>query len=389
MGENRIGVAIIGSTGSIGVQTLEVIDMFQDRFKVVGLTTNRNIETLVRQISRYKPKYVYIASEEGRYKIKKEVSGIEIRDQKEIIKSEEVQFVVIGVPGFDSVEPTIEAVKAGKRVAVASKEAILCGGKFIFSLAESTGAKILPIDSEHSSLWKILNKYGKKNIKKIYITASGGPFLNLSKSDLENVKVEDALKHPVWRMGEKITIDSANLMNKAFEIIEASYLFDLPVDIIAVKVHPEAIIHSAVEYRDGTMIMSAHYPDMRIPIMYSLLYDREFEVPFSIPEVWGGSYRFMDPDTERFPAILLGWRCSKYPLPCVLVSADDIAVNLFLQKKIRFTDIFKIVDGTITYFERIIDTVSINDLGDVLKLSKEAKRTALKIAERFVMNSDS
>lgn len=385
MEDNKIGVAIIGSTGSIGLQTLEVIDMFQDRFKVVGLSTNRNIETLVKQINKYKTKYVYIASEEGRYKLEKE--GVEIRDQKEIVRSEEVQIVVIGVPGFDSVEPTIEAVRCGKKVAVASKEAILCGGKFLFSLAESTGAKILPIDSEHSSLWKILNKYGKKNIKKVYITASGGPFLNLSKSDLESVEVEDALKHPVWRMGEKITIDSANLMNKAFEIIEASYLFGIPVDTISVKVHPEAIVHSAVEYKDGTIIMSAHYPDMRIPIMYSLLYDVEFEVPFSIPGVWGESFRFLDPDTEKFPAVSLGWRCSKYPLPCVLVSADDIAVNLFLQKKIRFTDIFKIVDRTIAHFEKIIDTVSINDFSDILKLSKEAKRVALEMSETGTFNN--
>lgn len=384
MEDNKIGVAIIGSTGSIGVQTLEVIDIFGDRFKVVGLTANRNVETLIKQINKYKPKYVYIASEEGRHRLEKEFSGIEIKDQKDIVRSEEVHIAVIGVPGFDSVEPTLEAVKCGKKVAVASKEAILCGGKFLFSLAKSTGAKILPIDSEHSSLWRILSKYGKRNIRNVYITASGGPFWNLSKADLEHMSVEDALKHPVWRMGKKITVDSANLMNKAFEVIEASYLFDIPPDIISVKVHPEAIVHSAVEYKDGTTIMSAHYPDMRIPIMYSLMYDQEFEVPFTIPQIWDKPFRFFDPDVEKFPAIFLGWRCSKYPLPCVLVSADDVAVNLFLQRKIRFTDIFRIVDETIKHFEKSVDHIIINGFEDILKLSNEAKNVALMISDDII-----
>ncbi|MCS7213238.1 MAG: 1-deoxy-D-xylulose-5-phosphate reductoisomerase [Candidatus Calescibacterium sp.] len=381
MNRRKKGVAILGSTGSIGRQTLEVIESFKDIFEVVALTANRNIDLIYEQIKKYRPKYFYVASEEFRYEI--EVDGVEFRTQKEIIMSDEVDLVVVGIPGFDSLEPVYESVRCGKKVAVASKEAILCGGKVIFSIAESTKAKILPIDSEHSSLWRIIDKYGKDNIKKVYITASGGPFLNLPKEELEKVKIEDALKHPVWSMGKKITIDSASLMNKAFEVIEASYLFGIPSDIVSVKIHPEAIVHSAVEYKDGTTIMSAHFPDMRIPILYSMLYGDDFEIPFQTPPIWDKPLRFYDPDVEKFPAILFGWRCAEYPMPVVLVSADDVAVELFLENRIKFTDITKIIDETLSYFENYSRSINVDTIEDVFDLSKEAKNRALNIAQKF------
>lgn len=383
----RIRLAILGSTGSIGKQTLEVVECYRDRFEIIALTTGRRVDVLMDQIRKYRPKYVYVASEEGREIIKRNSVGVELKEQDEIISSDEVDTVVIGIPGFDSVKPVIEAAKSGKKIAVASKEAILCGGGMLFSIAKATNAKIVPIDSEHSSLWRILARYGRKNIKRVYITASGGPFLNLQASELENVKAEEALKHPVWNMGKKITIDSANLMNKAFEVIEASYLFDIPAEIISVKIHPEAIVHSAVEYKDGTTVMAAHFPDMRIPIMYSLFHDEDFEVPFHVPHIWDRALRFLEPDVERFPSILLGWRCAKYPLSCVLVCADDVAVQLFLEGKIRFMDIFRIVERTVSHFEKIFESEPgksrISCFEELYSLSEEVKKTSYKIAEEF------
>lgn len=381
----KIRVAVLGSTGSIGRQTLEVIDVHRDRFEVVALTAGRNTKELAEQIRKYKPKYAYAADLE---ELRKLTPHIELKSHEEIVCSEDVDVVVVGIPGFDSVKPVIDAVKSGKKVAVASKEAILCGGELIFSVAKTTGAKILPVDSEHSSLWKILERYGRRNIKRIYITASGGPFFDLPKEMLENVTVEDTLKHPVWSMGKKITVDSASLMNKAFEIIEASYLFEIPPQMMAVKIHPEAIVHSAVEYKDGTIIMSAHFPDMKIPITYSLLHEEDFEIPFEIPDVWSKPLRFLDPDESKFPAISMGWRCARYPLPCVLVAADDVAVDLFLQNKIKFTDIYRIVDQAVSHFEKSVWDRHIKSFEDVLKLSDEVKKVTSEIAKNFIRDSN-
>ena len=383
-------VAILGSTGSVGTQSIEVVDNFRDRFEVVGLCAERNFKVLAEQVLKYKPKYVWISNEkkndfEGELKRRNFDLRFEYIPPSKLVLLDDVDLVVVGIPGFSSVEPVFYAVSGGKEVAVASKEAILCTGSLIFDLAKKNGAKILPVDSEHSSLWKIIDLYPRESIKRVFLTASGGPLWNLPKSEIENAPYEKVIKHPVWSMGTKITVDSASLMNKAFEIIEACYLFSLEPEKVSVKIHPEAIVHSAVELRDGTTIFSSHFPDMRIPIMYAMLYPEIPDLPFEIPSIWDKTLRFFDPDFERFPSLLLGWKCAKLggPFPCILVSADDVAFSYFVEGKIRFWDIYSVVEKTISYFEKNKNLLpsEISTLGDIIKVSDISKQVARNIAE--------
>lgn len=386
-------LVILGSTGSIGRQSLEIVEKFSDRFRVIGLSAKSNIKVLAEQVEKYKPKYVWIP-EEKKSEFEKIVKfrGFEyVSSLRELVSAEDVSFVISGIPGFASVEPVFYAVSSGKKVAVASKEAILCSGELLFSVAKRKKAKILPVDSEHSSLWRILDFYPRYMIKKVMITASGGPFWNSTKSEIENAKLEDALKHPVWNMGVKITVDSAMLMNKAFEIIEACYLFSLAPDDIYVKIHPEAIVHSAVELRDGTIIASAHYPDMRIPIMYAMMYPDVPEIPFEVASIWNKPLHFFDPDFERFPSLLLGWKCAKLgmPFPCILVSADDFTVEKYLNGKIKFGDIYRIVDEVISYFERKKDEIKKpKSFEDIKKVYEETKKITDEVAKKYEENKD-
>jgi 1-deoxy-D-xylulose-5-phosphate reductoisomerase len=383
-------VVILGSTGSVGTQSLEVIDNFRDKFEVVGLCAEKNFRLLAQQVLKYKPKYVWISNEkkndfEKELKEKNFEFKFEYVTPSKMVSFDDVDLVVVGIPGFSSVEPVFWAVSSGKRVAVASKEAILCAGSLIFDLAKKNGAKILPVDSEHSSLWKIIDLYPRESIKRVFLTASGGPLWNLPKSEIENAPYEKVIKHPVWNMGTKITVDSASLMNKAFEIIEACYLFSLEPEKISVKIHPEAIVHSAIELKDGTTIFSSHFPDMRIPIMYAMLYPEIPDLPFELPSIWDKTLRFFDPDFERFPSLLLGWRCAKLggPFPCILVSADDVAFSYFVEGKIRFWDIYSVVEKTISYFEKNKNLLpsEISTLGDIIKVSDISKQVARNFAE--------
>ncbi len=385
-------VAILGSTGSVGTQSIEVIDNFRDRFEVVGLCAEKNFKVLAEQVLKYKPKYVWI-SDERKSDFEKELkernfdSRFEYIQPSRLVALDDIDLVVVGIPGFSSVEPVFYAISSGKDVAVASKEAILCGGSLIFDLAKKNGAKILPVDSEHSSLWKIIDLYPRESIKRVFLTASGGPLWNLPKSEIENAPYEKVIKHPVWSMGAKITVDSASLMNKAFEIIEACYLFSLEPEKVGVKVHPEAIVHSAVELKDGTTIFSSHFPDMRIPIMYAMLYPEIPDLPFEIPSIWDKSLRFFDPDFERFPSLLLGWRCAELggPFPCILVSADDVAFSYFVEGKIRFWDIYCVVEKTISYFEKNRELLpsKVSSLDDIVRVSDISKQVAGNIAKEY------
>ncbi|GBD03422.1 1-deoxy-D-xylulose 5-phosphate reductoisomerase [bacterium HR19] len=383
-------IALIGSTGSIGTQCLQVVDSLPEKFEIIGITAMTNFKLLAKQIIKYKPKYVCIAPEK-RAELERELkessfkANFEYAEIADIVRREEIDLVVVGVPGFASCEPVFNAVQAGKEIAVASKEAILCLGKLLFEEAEKKKAKILPVDSEHSSLWKLIDSYPRENIKKVYITASGGPFWKHDKSKIENAPYEEVIKHPVWNMGVKITVDSALLINKAFEIIEASYLFSIPAEKIGVKIHPEAIVHSAIELKDGTFIMSAHFPDMRIPIMYAMLYPYVEDIPFEIPSIWEKPLNFFEPDFERFPSLLLGWRCAKLkePFPCILVSADEVAVEYFISRKIRFWDIYTIVEKTVSYFEKNRDELPspMMSIEDVKKIYEISKKKAKEIAD--------
>ncbi len=382
-------VAILGSTGSIGKQTLSVIralsqNKAQINFDVVALTSHRNSSGLAEQVEIFKPKYVWI-SEEKRKEFENLVKyrGFEYLAPEEIVSLPGVDLVVVGIPGFMSTKPTMLAVMNGKDVAIASKEAIMCGGELLFSTAKRTGARILPVDSEHSSLWKMIDRY-RNEIKKVYITASGGPFLKSDIKEIENATLEKVLQHPVWNMGVKITVDSALLMNKAFEIVEACYLFSIKPKDIGVKVHPEAIVHSALELKDGTFIMSAHFPDMKIPILYALCYNQTIELPFETPNIWEKPLNFFDPDTEKFPSLLLGWHCAELgqPFPCILVAADDIAVENFINGKIKLIDVYNVVKNTLEYAEKRKEELpKINSFDDIEKIFKISQKIAKEIVD--------
>lgn len=333
-------VAILGSTGSIGRQTLEVISTHPDHFSVIALAAGKNQSLLTRQISRFKPKFVHL-QEKGI-----SLGKVKLLSMEEIASHPEVDIVVVATSGSWGLRPTLAAIEAGKQVALANKESLVMAGEIITARAKKAGLRIRPIDSEHSAIWQCLEGE-KTKPSKIILTASGGPFYNYSRARLSQVTPAQALKHPSWRMGEKVTIDSATLMNKGLEVIEAHWLFEMPIDKINVLIHPQSIIHSMVEFSDGSVKAQLGYPDMRLPISYALSYPERLDNP-KLPRLDWAKIReltFQAPDPKTFPclglAIDAGRRGGTYP--AVLCGADEAAVSLFLSGKIRFTDIPRLI----------------------------------------------
>ena len=336
-------VAVLGSTGSIGRQTLEVISAHPRRFRIIGLAAGKNLDLLTRQISQFKPRFVYfqdkkspLANADGKF-----------LSLEEMASHPEVDIVVMATSGKWGLQPTLAAVRAGKRLALANKESLVMAGELITAEARRNGAKILPVDSEHSAIWQCLEgETGKPT--RIILTASGGPFYNYSQAKLNKVTVEQALKHPSWRMGRKVTIDSATLMNKGLEVIEAHWLFDLPFDSINVLVHPQSIIHSMVEFGDGSVKAQLGCPDMRLPIQYALSYPERLPNP-QLPRLdWENikELSFAPPDLKAFPCLRLAIEAGRQggTYPAVLCGADEVAVELFLSGRIKFTDIARLVE---------------------------------------------
>ena len=341
-------IAILGSTGSIGTQALDVIAQHHDKFEVVALTTNENIELLAQQVTHFQPGYVGITDDKKAVKFK--CCGFtdpEILDGKdsltEIASLPDIDIILIAVVGISGLEPTMEAVRTGKNIALANKETLVAGGHIIMNAAKKTGSKIIPVDSEHSAVFQCLAGCDDpKRIKRIYLTASGGPFRNYDKEELKYVTAEQALKHPNWKMGKKVTIDSSTLMNKGFEVIEARWLFDLPVEQINVVIHPQSIIHSMVEYIDGSIIAQMSRPDMRLPILYALSWPERYEsVIGSLDLLAMGRLTFEEPDTARFPCLNLAYEAARIggTMPAVLNAADEIVVEKFLKNEISFSEI--------------------------------------------------
>ncbi len=336
-------VAVLGSTGSIGRQTLEVISAHPRRFRIIGLAAGKNLDLLTRQISQFKPRFVHfqdkkspLANAQGKF-----------LSLEEMASHPEVDIVVMATSGKWGLQPTLAAVRAGKRLALANKEALVMAGEIITAEAKRNRAKILPVDSEHSAIWQCLEGETGKPAR-IILTASGGPFYNYSPAQLNKVTVEQALKHPSWRMGRKVTIDSATLMNKGLEVIEAHWLFDLPFDSINVLVHPQSIIHSMVEFSDGSVKAQLGCPDMRLPIQYALSYPERLPNP-KLPKLdWEGikELTFAPPDLNRFPCLRLAIEAGRKggTYPAVLCGADEVAVELFLSQRIKFTDIARLVE---------------------------------------------
>ena len=345
-------VAVLGSTGSIGSQTLEIISAHPQRFRIIGLAAGQNLDLLTKQISQFQPKLIHFQDE----KAPLPSAECKFMSLEEMASHPEVDIVVIATSGKWGLKPTLAAIKAGKRLALANKESLVMAGEVITAEARRNKVKILPVDSEHSAIWQCLEgEQGKP--AKIILTASGGPFYNYSPAQLDKVTAEQALKHPSWRMGKKVTIDSATLMNKGLEVIEARWLFDIPFEGINVLVHPQSIIHSMVEFSDGSVKAQLGQPDMRLPIQYALSYPERLPNP-QLPKLnWENikELTFAPPDLESFPCLKLAVEAGKRggTYPAVLCGADEIAVELFLSQHIKFTDIARLVEQTLEEHEAI------------------------------------
>ena len=338
-------IAILGSTGSIGAQTLEVIDHHPSLFEVEVLTANNNSELLIKQAIKYRPNCVVIANEKKYNEVSEALLNFNIKvfagenSLEEVVEMEGIDVVLTSLVGYSGLKPTIAAIKKSKTIALANKETLVVAGKLISQLCLKHKATIFPVDSEHSAIFQCLNGEGHNSLEKIYLTASGGPFRGMSAPELANVTKKEALKHPNWDMGAKITIDSATLMNKGLEVIEAKWLFDLKEEQIEVVVHPQSIIHSAVQFEDGSIIAQLGLPDMKLPIQYALGFPNRIKNSFK-------RFSFMDypsltfekPDLKTFKNLQLSFDAMKKGgnMPCVLNAANEVAVDAFLRDKISF-----------------------------------------------------
>ena len=365
-------IAVLGSTGSIGTQTLEVARANGD-LKIAALAAGRNVKLLEKQIREFSPKVVAVWEEAAATELKNAVSDLDVKIVTgmdgliEISTLPEVEVLVTAIVGMIGIRPTVEAIKAGKDIALANKETLVTAGHIIMPLAREHGVKILPVDSEHSAIFQALNGEHHEQIDKLLITASGGPFRGKKREDLEKVKLEDALKHPNWAMGQKITIDSATLVNKGLEVMEAKWLFQVDLDQIKVVVQPQSVIHSMVQFVDGGIIAQLGTPDMKLPIQYALYYpDRRYLAGERLDFAKLGQITFEEPDMETFLGLPLAMKASQMggSMPTVFNAANERAVSKFLQRKIGFTDIYQIIIESMEHhkvqqqptIEEILDT---------------------------------
>ncbi len=352
-------ILILGSTGSIGVSTLDVVRNFKDSFEIVGLTANSNIELLEKQVREFKPKFIVVRNKNKAEEIKKSLATIcdvlsGDEGLVELTKTCDFDILVSSLVGFSGLAPTIEGIKRGKRIALANKETLVAAGQIVMQLAKQHNAEIIPVDSEHSAIFQCLVGEQNKTIEKLIITASGGPFLNKSIEEIENVTVEEALNHPNWEMGNKITIDSATMMNKGLEVIEAHWLFNLPKDKIDVVVHPQSIIHSMVEFIDGSIKAQLSLPDMKLPIQYALTYPERFKSSFvntnfsTLKEL-----TFFEPNLVKFKCLKLAIDSMEQggTSACILNAANEVAVAKFLNRQIKFTQIPDLIDYSLNNIE--------------------------------------
>ncbi|MCB0730718.1 MAG: 1-deoxy-D-xylulose-5-phosphate reductoisomerase [Ignavibacteriae bacterium] len=352
-------ILLLGSTGSIGVNTLEVIRKFNDIFEVFALTANSNITLLEKQVKEFNPKFVVVKDKNKAKELKNLLNGkcIVLSGSEgliEITKNGDYDILVSALVGFAGLAPTIESIKRGKRIALANKETLVAAGEIVIELAHKYNSEILPVDSEHSAIFQCLVGEENKTIEKLIITASGGPFLRKSFEDLKFVKVEDALKHPNWDMGNKITIDSATMMNKGLEVIEAHWLFNLGKDKIDVVVHPQSIVHSMVEFIDGSIKAQLSMPDMKLPIQYALTYPKRLESAFvdtHFPTL--KELTFFEPDFNKFQCLKLAFDAMTEggTAPCILNAANEIAVDKFLNKEIKFLQIPELIKKSLESIE--------------------------------------
>ena len=380
-------LAILGSTGSIGVNTLDIVRQFPERFQVVSLSAGLNTGLLRQQILQFRPKVVSVLNRELAEALKRDLSSESpeivngIEGLIKVATHPEVDQVVSAIVGAVGLIPTLSAIKTGKTVALANKESLVMAGKIVMEEARRSGVQILPIDSEHSAIFQSLLGHRKETIQRLILTASGGPFLNLPVSKLPDVTVKDALHHPNWEMGKKITIDSASLMNKGLEVIEAHWLFDMPVEKITVQIHPQSIIHSMVEYIDGSVIAQMGIADMRVPISYALSFPNR--LPLSLPGLdlpQKGGLTFQAPDLDRYPCLKLAYQSIKIgeTMPAILNASNEVAVNAFLEGAIKFTEIPLLIQRVMEDH----DVKPVHTVEDILKADHWARERAKTTIER-------
>ena len=384
----RLGVCLLGSTGSIGRQTLEVVAAHPDRLRVVALAARTQVDALQEQVRIFRPELVAIAQDS---------LGISFPDTRvvtgpgglvEAATYETADIVVIALSGNSGIEPTLAAAAAGKTIALANKESVVCAGPLLRNIQSRTGCQVRPVDSEHSALWQLLQlPHRPAEIARVILTASGGPFRDRPLEHLNQVTPDEALAHPTWRMGPKITIDSATLLNKGLELIEAHWLFDLPFERLDVVIHPQSIVHALLAFVDGSTVAHAAYPDMRLPIQYALFYPERVAStvpPLDLARI--GPLEFFPPDTERFPALPLarevGIAGSTYPT--VLCAADEIAVEAFLAGQIRFTDIVPLIRSVLDRHQPATEPLT---LEAILAADRWARSVARKLVGRAIRHA--
>lgn len=385
MQNNRKRIAILGSTGSIGTQALDIIATYPERFSVSLLVANNNWELLVEQALRFKPQQVVIGNPQhyGSVKVALANSGIEVAAGAEAIaeavKADSIDLVITAMVGYSGLIPTIEAIKHGKTIALANKETLVVAGEIITRLAKENNVRILPVDSEHSAIFQCLVGEEHLTMKKILLTASGGPFRNLSREEMRSVSVRQALNHPNWKMGAKVTIDSASMMNKGFEMIEARWLFDCSPSNIEILVHPQSIVHSMVQFCDGSVKAQIGIPDMHVPIQYALTFpqrltNHNFELSWDKPM----TLTFEKPDFEKFPMLKLAFEAINKGgnMPCILNAANEVGVAAFLNEKISFLNLYDLAYDIMNRMD-FIESPSINDF-----ISTNSK--AREIAQEWV-----
>jgi len=376
-------ISILGSTGSIGTQTLDIVKANPNEFKIVGLTVNDNIELLKKQIDEFKPEAVAVMNQEKADELKNNVDINVYFGMDGIIKVATLNndTVVNSLVGSIGVLPTVEAIKNKKNIALANKETLVTAGSVVMEEVKKNNVNLMPIDSEHSAIFQCLNGENIEDVSKITITASGGPFREFSKHQMEKVSVEDALRHPTWNMGKKITIDSATLMNKGFEVIETFWLYGLDYDKINIVVHPQSIIHSLVEFKDHSTLAQMSIPDMKMPIQYALSYPKRFHLEtkkLNLTEI--KNLNFEKPNFELFPCLKYAFDAGKEggTMPCVLNAANEIVVHAFLNKKIKFNEIAIIIKKMIDA-HNVIKNPSLND---ILEVDKKIKEETQKMIEQ-------
>ncbi len=380
-------IAILGSTGSIGTQCLDIVRDNPGLFKVSALAAGKNTVLMERQIREFRPELAVLYDDEAARDLKERVKDTDVHVLSGMdgllaaAASKEAEIVVGGMVGMIGIRPTLEAIRHGKDIALANKETLVCAGHLVMKAAEEAQVKILPVDSEHSAIFQSMRAGEKNEVEKILLTASGGPFRGKKKEELEGIKPSDALKHPNWDMGAKVTIDSSTLANKGLEVMEAGWLFDVPIDRIEVVVHPESIVHSAVQFTDGAVIAQLGIPDMHLPIQYALTWPgRVFLGGERLDLFELGKLSFERPDREAFPALDLALKAAKAggTMPTVFNAANEEAVSLFLREKIRYTQIPELIGGALDAHRRLPEP----SLEKILEAESEARELVQRQAGR-------